>query len=64
MGSTGLTFYFLCGVIFRGWIGLENSQNFLKNHIFLVLHVHKNDPVALVIRYAVDSVNVNMHATF
>ena len=37
-----------CGVIFKRRIGLENYQFFLKNHVFSVLLVQKNDPVALM----------------
>ena len=52
-----------CDVILKGGIGLENLQKFLKNHDFLVLRVHKNDPMAVVLRY-VESVNFNMRANF
>ena len=40
------------------------QTDFLKNHIFLVLRVHKNDPMALVLRYVVDSDNVNLRVKF
>ena len=48
----------------RGWIGLKNLQNFIKNYVFLVLHIHKDDPIALCLWNVVDSVNVNMRAKF
>ena len=48
----------------RGWIGLKNWRNFIKNYVFSVLHIHKNDPIALYLWQVVDSVNVNMHAKF
>ena len=44
----------------RGWIGLKNLQNFIKNYVFLVLHIPKDDPIALCLWHVVDSVNVNM----
>ena len=40
------------------------QTDFLKNHIFLVLRVHKNDPMALVLRYVVDSDDVNLRVKF
>ena len=40
------------------------QTDFLKNHIFLVLRVHQNDPMALVLRYVVDSDNVNLRMKF
>ena len=42
-------FSFLCDAIFRGQVGLENWQNFLKIHVFRVLRVHKNDPMVLAL---------------
>ena len=39
-------------------------QNFLKNKVFLVLHIDKNNPVALVLLYFVEFVNVNMFLSF
>ena len=47
-----------------GWIGLKNWQNFIKNYVFPVLHIPKNDPIALHLWHFVDSVNVNMRAKF
>ena len=40
------------------------QTDFLKNHVFLVLRVHKNDLMALVLRYVVDSDNVNLRVKF
>lgn len=58
MSSTASNFNLFCDVSFRGWIGLENWQNFL-DYIF-----PKNYTMALVLRYVVDSVDVNMRAKF
>ena len=58
MSFIDLTFF--CDVIFTGWTGLEIVQKLLKNLLFPVLCVHKNDPMTVVFRYIVDSVNANM----
>ena len=42
-------FSFFCDVIFRRQMELENWQNFLKNHVFPVLHVHKIDRMTLAL---------------
>ena len=55
-------FSFFYDVIFGGWIGLENWQIFLKNHVFSVTRVHKNDP--LVLRRIVGSANFNICTNF
>ena len=54
-------FSFFCDVIFRVWIGVEN---FIKNHFRLVPRAYKHDLLALILRYVVDSVNVNMRVSF
>lgn len=53
-------FSFFCDVIFKGWTGLENSQNFINNCNFLVARAHKNDPMAFALWHVADCVNFNM----
>ena len=53
-------FLFFYNIIFKGWIGLKNWENFPKNHVFPVLRIHKNDPMTLVLWYFVDSVSDSM----
>ena len=53
-------FSFLCNVIFRELIGLENWQNFLNYHVFPLIPVGKNDPMGLNLWHFVDFVNLNM----
>ena len=48
----------------RGWIGIKHWQNFIKNYVFPVLHIHKNDPIVLYLWHVTDSVDVNMRAKF
>ena len=57
-------FLFFSDTIFKGWGGLENWQNFLKNHLSLVSHIYKNDPIALALWHVVEAVNVIMLSKF
>ena len=56
--------WFLCDFTFTGWVGLGNWYNFLKNYVFPMFHVHKNNPIVFYLLYVIDYVNINACATY
>ena len=57
-------FSVLCDVNLRVWIELKNRRTFPKNHVFLVLRVHKNALMTIALRHVVGFVNFNIRAKF
>lgn len=62
MSLTVPNVHFICHVIFRELIGLQNSQNFLKFLVFQVLHFQENDLMASALRHIVDLHKQCQHA--